>query len=99
MKVRDDLVLVKELLIRKKKLETELSQVEKVLKEIVERLEPANYGDFSVVQASRLSLDLSRLKKENPDIYYKYLKEIQYKYARLNPAKLNSTKKEVENES
>lgn len=94
MKVMDEIALVKELLIRKKKLEAELSQVEKVLKEIVERLEPANYGDFTVVQTSRLSLDLSRLKKESPDVYYKYLREIQYKYAKLNPIK-----REVKNES
>ncbi len=80
----DKIQTLKELLIRKKKVELELKRVEEIIRGIVITLNPGDYGDVKVVESSRLILDTDRLKTEVPDIYYKYLKEKSYKYATLN---------------
>lgn len=80
----ESLQTLKELLIRKKRIELELSKVEEMIKNIVNALKPGDYGDIKVVETSRLILDTSKLKSEVPDIYFKYLKEKAYKYATLN---------------
>ncbi|MEM2742300.1 MAG: hypothetical protein QXG39_03455 [Candidatus Aenigmatarchaeota archaeon] len=84
---------LKELLIRKKRIELELNKIEEMIKNIVNDLKPGDYGDVKIVETSRLILDTSRLKSEIPDVYFKYLKEKTYKYATLNKTNKKGGKK------
>lgn len=90
MEARFDPKLIRELIIRKKKLEREIEEIKKYIEEAIKDVPPGDYGDIKVISTSRLMLDTSKLRRENPDIYFKYLTEIQYKYANL--------KKEVKDE-
>jgi len=83
--------VIRELLIRKKKLEKEISLLKKEISSLIKDIPPGAYNDVLVVEAELLRIDTNRLKNEVPDIYYKYLSPAKYKYAKLR------NKKEVKN--
>lgn len=92
-KVVFDDKLVKELIIRKKKLEKELNDVKNAINKLIEKIPPGRYGDILVIASSRMDLDVQRLKEKRPKTYYKFLKEIKFKYAKLVESKNKGGKK------
>jgi predicted phage-related endonuclease len=85
-KIQDRTVIintVRELLIRKRKLEEEVSMIKKEIDKLIEDIPPGNYEDVSIIEAEALRIDTQKLQTEHPEIYYKYLKKTTYKYAKL----------------
>ena len=74
---------VRELLVRKRKLEEEVVMIKKEIDKLIEDIPPGTYEDVSIIEAEALRIDTQRLQAEHPDIYYKYLKKTTYKYAKL----------------
>jgi len=72
-----------------KELQEEIKKKEVQIKEMMEEASVAIIGDYEVVWKPQVSkrLDTRRLKKENPEIYQKYVKEITSRVFRIKERK------------